>query len=230
MILGENGEKMSKSRGNVVNPDDVVKEFGADTLRTYEMFIGAFDLSASWSTEGVRGCRRFLDRVWKLQDMLIDGDGYRPEMETKIHQTIKKVSNDFESLKFNTAIAAMMGLVNDFYKANSITKGEYATLILLLNPVAPHMTEELWEMYYTGRAYQQKWPEYDEAKTVESTVEIAVQINGKVKAQLMVGLDEDEATVKEKAHAIKTIADLMAGKNVVKEIYVKGRILNIVVK
>jgi leucyl-tRNA synthetase len=230
MILGENGEKMSKSRGNVVNPDDVVNEFGADTLRTYEMFIGAFDLSAAWSMEGVKGCRRFLERVWKLQDMLVDGEGYRPEMETRLHQTIKKVSNDFEGLKFNTAIAAMMGLVNDFYKANSITKGEYATLILLLNPVAPHMTEELWEMYYTGRAYQQKWPEYDEAKTVESTVEIAVQINGKVKAQLMVGLDEDEASVKEKAHAIPVIADLMAGKNVVKEIYVKGRILNIVVK
>nr|MDE6363512.1 class I tRNA ligase family protein [Lachnospiraceae bacterium] len=231
MILGENGEKMSKSRGNVVNPDDVVKEFGADTLRTYEMFIGAFDLSAAWSMEGVKGCRRFLDRVWKLQDMIIDGDGYRPEMETKIHQTIKKVSNDFEGLKFNTAIAAMMALVNDFYKANSITKDEYATLILLLNPVAPHMTEELWEMYFgNGRAYQQKWPEYDEAKTVESTVEIAVQINGKVKATLMVGLDEDEASVKEKAHVIPVIAELTAGKNIVKEIYVKGRILNIVAK
>lgn len=231
MILGENGEKMSKSRGNVVNPDDVVNEFGADTLRTYEMFIGAFDLSAAWSMEGVKGCRRFLDRVWKLQDMLVDGEGYRPEMETKIHQTIKKVSNDFEGLKFNTAIAAMMALVNDFYKANSITKGEYATLILLLNPVAPHMTEELWEMYFgNGRAYQQKWPEYDEAKTVESTVEIAVQINGKVKATLMVGLDEDEASVKEKAHAIPAIAELTAGKNIVKEIYVKGRILNIVAK
>jgi leucyl-tRNA synthetase len=230
MILGENGEKMSKSRGNVVNPDDVVAEFGADTLRTYEMFIGAFDLSAAWSMEGVKGCRRFLERVWKLQDMIVEGEGCRPEMETKLHQTIKKVSNDFEGLKFNTAIAAMMGLVNDFYKANSITKDEYATLILLLNPVAPHMTEELWEMHYTGRAYQQKWPEYDEAKTVESTVEIAVQINGKVKAQLMVSLDEDEASVKEKAHAIPQIADLMAGKNVVKEIYVKGRILNIVMK
>ena len=231
MILGENGEKMSKSRGNVVNPDDVVNEFGADTLRTYEMFIGAFDLSAAWSMEGVKGCRRFLERVWKLQDMLVDGEGYRPEMETKIHQTIKKVSNDFEGLKFNTAIAAMMALVNDFYKANSITKGEYATLILLLNPVAPHMTEELWEMYFgNGRAYQQKWPEYDEAKTVESTVEIAVQINGKVKATLMVGLDEDEASVKEKAHTIPVIAELTAGKNIVKEIYVKGRILNIVAK
>lgn len=231
MILGENGEKMSKSRGNVVNPDDIVNAFGADTLRAYEMFIGAFELSAAWSMEGVKGCRRFLERVWKLQDMLIDGENYRPEMETKIHQTIKKVSNDFESLKFNTAIAAMMALVNEFYKANSVTKGEYATLILLLNPVAPHMTEELWEMYFgNGRVYQQKWPAYDEAKTVESTVEIAVQINGKVKATLKVGLDEDEASVKEKAHAIPVIEDLTVGKNIVKEIYVKGRILNIVAK
>ncbi len=231
MILGENGEKMSKSRGNVVNPDDVVDEYGADTLRTYEMFIGAFDLSAAWSMEGVKGCRRFLDRVWKLQDMLMDGESYRPELETKIHQTIKKVSNDFEGLKFNTAIAAMMALVNDFYKANSVNKAEYATLLLLLNPVAPHMTEELWEMIYSnGRIYQQSWPEYDEAKTIESMVEIAVQINGKVKATVKVALDEDEASVKEKAHAIPTIADLTAGKNIVKEIYVKGRILNIVAK
>ena len=230
MILGENNEKMSKSRGNVINPDDIVNEFGADTLRTYEMFIGAFELSASWSMEGVKGCRKFLERVWKFQDMLIEGDSYRENLETKIHQTIKKVSNDFESLKFNTAIAAMMSLVNDFYKEKSINKAEYATLILLLNPVAPHMTEELWESIYGGRAYQQKWPEYDEAKTVESNVEIAVQINGKVKATLGVALDEDEESVKTKAHAIPAIAELMAGKNVVKEIYVKGRILNIVVK
>ena len=230
MILGENNEKMSKSRGNVINPDDIVNEFGADTLRTYEMFIGAFELSASWSMEGVKGCRKFLERVWKLQDMLIEGDSYRENLETKIHQTIKKVSNDFENLKFNTAIAAMMSLVNDFYKEKNINKAEYATLILLLNPVAPHMTEELWESIYGGRAYQQKWPEYEEAKTVESNVEIAVQINGKVKATLGVALDEDEESVKTKAHAIPAIAELMAGKNVVKEIYVKGRILNIVVK
>ena len=232
MILGENGEKMSKSRGNVVNPDDIVNEFGADTLRTYEMFIGAFDLSAAWSMEGVKGCRRFLDRVWKLQDMLIDGDTYRASMETKMHQTIKKVSIEFEGLKFNTAIAAMMALVNDFYKANGVTKAEYETLLLLLNPVAPHMTEELWEINFAGKGkvYQQKWPEFDEVKTIEANVEIAVQINGKVKATLMVGLDEAEDSVKEKAHAIQIIADLMAGKTVVKEIYVKGRILNIVVK
>ncbi len=231
MILGENGEKMSKSRGNVVNPDDVVNEFGADTLRTYEMFIGAFELSAAWSMEGVKGCRKFLERVWKLQDMLVDCEGYRANLETKMHQTIKKVTNDFENLKFNTAIAAMMALVNEFYKEKSVTKAEYATLILLLNPVAPHMTEELWEnLFGDSRAYQQKWPEYDEAKTVESTVEIAVQINGKVKATVAVAIDEDEESVKEKAHAIPSIADLMAGKTVVKEIYVKGRILNIVVK
>ncbi|MGN0164674.1 MAG: leucine--tRNA ligase [Lachnospiraceae bacterium] len=231
MILGENGEKMSKSRGNVVNPDDIVNEFGADTLRTYEMFIGAFDLAASWSTEGVRGCRRFLDRVWKLQDMITDEEEYSKELEVKVHQTIKKVSNDFETLKFNTAIASLMSLVNEFYKIGKVTKGEYRTLLLLLNPVAPHITEELWSIYGDGRrAYQNSWPEYDEAKTVENTVEIAVQINGKVKAQIMVGLDEDNESVKAKVYANEIIASLTAGKNIVKEIYVKGRIYNIVAK
>ena len=181
MILGENGEKMSKSRGNVVNPDDIVQEYGADTLRTYEMFIGAFDLAASWSEDGVKGCRRFLDRVWKLQDLMTDEEGYSKDLETKMHQTIKKVSNDFENLKYNTAIAAMMTLLNDFYKKGSITRGELKTLIILLNPVAPHITEEMWQIIgCEGRVYQQTWPEFDEAKTVESSVEIAVQINGKV--------------------------------------------------
>ena len=146
MILGENGEKMSKSRGNVVNPDDIVQEYGADTLRTYEMFIGAFDLAASWSEDGVKGCRRFLDRVWKLQDLMTDEEGYSKDLETKMHQTIKKVSNDFENLKYNTAIAAMMTLLNDFYKKGSITRGELKTLIILLNPVAPHITEEMWQI------------------------------------------------------------------------------------
>ena len=200
MILGENGEKMSKSRGNVVNPDDIVNEYGADTLRTYEMFIGAFDLSASWSEDGVKGCRRFLDRIWKLQDILVDGDSYSADMETKMHQTIKKVSNDFENLKFNTAIAAMMALLNDFYKKGQINKAEFATLITLLNPVAPHITEELWQkLGHTDYLYQQTWPEYDEAKTVESTVEIAVQVNGKVKAKLNVSLDDTQEAVKEKS-------------------------------
>ena len=231
MILGENGEKMSKSRGNVVNPDDIVNEFGADTLRTYEMFIGAFDLSAAWSIEGVRGCRRFIERVWKLQDMVVEGEGYSKELETKMHQTIKKVSSDYESLKFNTAIAAMMSLVNDFYKVGKITKGEFKTLITLLNPVASHVTEELWEtLGYEGRLYQSNWPEYDEAKTIEDTIEIAVQVNGKVKAQLMIALEEEQASVKEKVFELPVITAAMEGKTVVKEIFVKGRIYNIVVK
>ena len=228
MILGENNEKMSKSRGNVVNPDDIVNEFGADTLRTYEMFIGAFELSASWSNDGVKGCRRFLDRVWKLQDILTDEEGYSKEMETKMHQTIKKVSSDFENLKYNTAIAAMMSLINEFYKVGKVTKGEFKTLITLLNPVAPHMTEELWEiMGFSGRLYQTSWPEYDEAKTVESTVEIAVQINGKTKATLAIKKDDSKDVVIPKAKEV--IADKLTG-NIVKEIYVPGRIVNIVMK
>ena len=228
MILGSNGEKMSKSRGNVVNPDDIVRDYGADTLRTYEMFIGAFDLSASWSEDGVKGCRRFLDRVWKLQDLVVDGDGYSAEMETKMHQTIKKVSQDFESLKYNTAIAAMMSLINDFYKANKVTKGEFKTLITLLNPVAPHITEEIWNaMGFEGRVYQTTWPEYDEAKTVESTVEIAVQINGKTKTTIGIAKDEDKDVVITAAK--EALGDKLAG-TIVKEIYVPGRIVNIVVK
>ena len=228
MILGSNGEKMSKSRGNVVNPDDIVREYGADTLRTYEMFIGAFDLSASWSEDGVKGCRRFLDRVWKLQDLVVDGDGYSTEMETKMHQTIKKVSQDFESLKYNTAIAAMMALINDFYKANKVTKGEFKTLITLLNPVAPHITEEIWSaMGFEGRIYQTTWPEYDEAKTVESTIEIAVQINGKTKTTIGIAKDEEKDNVIAAAKA--ALGDKLTG-TIVKEIYVPGRIVNIVVK
>ena len=228
MILGENGEKMSKSRGNVVNPDDIVNEYGADTLRTYEMFIGAFDLAASWSEDGVKGCRRFLDRVWKLQDIMTDEEGYSKDLETKMHQTIKKVSNDFENLKYNTAIAAMMALLNDFYKKGSITKGELKTLIILLNPVAPHITEEMWQVIgCEGRVYQQTWPEYDEAKTVESSVEIAVQINGKVKATL--GIQKDDLKDEVIAKAKEKIADKLTG-NIVKEIYVPGRLVNIVMK
>ncbi len=228
MILGENGEKMSKSRGNVVNPDDIVKEFGADTLRTYEMFIGAFDLSASWSQEGVKGCRRFLDRVWKLQDIMIDDEAYSKEMETRLHQTIKKVSFDFENLKFNTAIAAMMSLINDFYKAGKVTRGEFKTLLTLLNPVAPHMTEELWEtLGYGGRLFEASWPEYDEAKTVEATVEIAVQINGKTKVTM--SIDKDMAKEEVIPKAKEALGDKLKGQ-VVKEIYVPGRIVNIVVK
>ena len=228
MILGENGEKMSKSRGNVVNPDDIVNEFGADTLRTYEMFIGAFELSAAWSNEGVKGCRRFLERVWKLQEIVTDEAGYSKELETRMHQTIKKVSSDFETLKYNTAIAAMMSLINDFYKAGKVTRDEFKTLLILLNPVAPHMTEELWQiMNYGGRLYQTSWPTYEEAKTVESEVEIAVQVNGKVRATIKIAADisKEDAIATGKA----AVADKLTGQ-IVKEIYVPGRLVNIVQK
>ncbi len=228
MILGSNGEKMSKSRGNVVNPDDIVRDYGADTLRTYEMFIGAFDLSASWSDDGVKGCRRFLERVWKLQTIMTDEKDYSSDMEIKMHQTIKKVSSDFENLKFNTAIAAMMSLINDFYKKNSVTKGEYQTLITLLNPVAPHMTEELWEITGgNGRVYQNTWPEYDEAKTIENKIEIAVQINGKTKVTIDIVKDEDKESVLTRAK--DALGSRLSG-NIIKEIYVPGRIVNIVSK
>lgn len=228
MILGENGEKMSKSRGNVVNPDDIVRDYGADTLRTYEMFIGAFDLSAAWSENGVKGCRRFLERVWKLQDILTDGEDYSDDLMTKMHQTVKKVSGDYENLKYNTAIAALMTLLNDVAKKGSINRAEFKTFLILLNPVAPHITEELWNACgYEGRIYQTVWPEYDEAKTVENTVEVAVQINGKTKTVISVARD----IAKEDAIALgkEALKDKLSG-NVVKEIYVPGRIINIVVK
>ena len=227
-MLLVDGEKMSKSRGNVVNPDDIVQDYGADTLRTYEMFIGAFDLSASWSEEGVKGCRRFLERVWKLQDILTSEEGYSADLETKMHQTIKKVSSDFENLKYNTAIAAMMSLINEFYKKNSITRGEYKTLLTLLNPVAPHITEELWQTAgFEGRLYQAAWPEYEEEKTVENVVEIGVQVNGKMRVTINVSKDETRENVI--AMAKEALGDKLTG-NIVKEIYVPGRIVNIVVK
>ena len=220
--------KMSKSLGNVVNPDDIVADYGADTLRTYEMFIGAFELSAGWSEDGVKGCRRFLERVWKLQDILTEGMDYSKDMEIKMHQTIKKVSSDFENLKYNTAIAAMMTLVNEFYKKNAVTKGEFKTLLALLNPVAPHITEELWQTVgFEGRVYQAVWPTYEEAKTVESTVEIMVQINGKNRATLNIGKDDPKDEVIAKAK--EAIADKLTG-TIVKEIYVPGRLVNIVQK
>ena len=228
MILGENGEKMSKSRGNVVNPEDIINPYGADTLRTYEMFIGAFELSAAWSDAGVKGCRRFLERVWKLQTIVNDEEGYSKDLETKMHQTIKKVSMDYESLKFNTAIAALMTLINDFYKKNSITNDEFKTFITLLNPVAPHITEELWSIKgYEGRIFEQTWPEFDEAKTIEDTIEIAVQVNGKTKITLNIKKDEEKDVVI--AAAKEALGDKLSG-NIVKEIYVPGRIVNIVVK
>ncbi|MCD8131019.1 MAG: leucine--tRNA ligase [Lachnospiraceae bacterium] len=229
MILGEDNQKMSKSRGNVVNPDDIVRDYGADTLRTYEMFIGAFDLSASWSEKGVQGCRRFLERVWKLQDILVDGDEYSKDMTTKMHQTIKKVDSDYENLKYNTAIAAMMSLINDFYKKGSINRAEFATFLTLLNPVAPHITEEIWQTVgFEGRVYQQTWPQYDEEKTKEDTVAIATQVNGKLRGTITVAADADKETAI--AAAKEALADRLEGKTIVKEIYVPGRLVNLVVK
>ena len=220
--------KMSKSLGNVVNPDDIVRDYGADTLRTYEMFIGAFDLSAGWSEDGVKGCRRFLERVWKLQDIMTDEEGYSADLETKMHQTIKKVSSDYENLKFNTGIAAMMALINEFYRKNAVTRGEYKTLLALLNPVAPHITEEIWQAIgEKGRLYIQGWPEFDEAKTVESTIEIAVQINGKVRGTMKIGKDDPKEDIITRAKEM--MAEKLTG-TIVKEIYVPGRLVNIVQK
>lgn len=231
MILGDNNEKMSKSRGNVINPDDIVNEFGADTLRTYEMFIGAFDQSAPWSQQGVKGCRRFLDRVWRLQDMIIDEDSYSKDLEVKMHQTIKKVSNDIEQMKFNTAIAALMTLVNDFYAKGKVTKGEIKTFLILLNPTAPHITEEMWqELGFSGRLYNTKWPSWDEEKTVEKTIEIPVQINGKLRATITIAADADKDMAKKIVFANEGVVKHIDGKKIVKEIYVPGRIYNIVVK
>ncbi len=231
MILGENGEKMSKSRGNVVNPDDVVAEYGADTLRTYEMFIGDFEKSAPWNEDGVKGCKRFLDRVFRLTDMVKDEDGYSPELETSIHQTIKKVTDDIEQMKFNTAIAAMMKLLNAFYAQESVTKDDLKTLLILLNPTAPHLTEEIWsEMGYDGMVCEQAWPEYDDAKMVEDTIEIPIQINGKLRSKIVINKDADTDEMKEEVRKNRAVIEAMKDKTVVKEIYVPGRVYNIVLK
>jgi leucyl-tRNA synthetase len=231
MVLGENGEKMSKSRGNVINPDDIVKEFGADTMRLYEMFMGDFEKSAPWSMNSVRGCKRFLDRIWNLQDIVVDGDSYRKEVETPFHQTIKKVSEDIENLKYNTAIAAMMSLLNVITDTGAITRKEYRDLLVILNPFAPHMTEELFEiMGFGGPITSQKWLSWDEAKCKEATVEIVAQVNGKIRAKLTVDADIESADAIALAKADARVAAEIAGKTVVKELYIKGKLVNIVVK
>lgn len=231
MILGENNEKMSKSRGNVVNPDEVVEEFGADAFRTYEMFIGAFDQSTPWSQQGLKGCYKFLERVWNLQSIVNDEEGYSADLEKNMNKAIKKVGEDFERMKFNTAIATMMSLVNDFSKKGSVTKDEYKTLITLLNPVAPHMTEELWLTYGNGELLSlQPWPKYDEGKTVDDEIEIVVQINGKIKDKLMIPAGLDKDGTQEAAMNTEKIKGLIEGKNVVKVIAVPGKLVNIVVK
>ncbi len=231
MILGEGGEKMSKSRGNVVNPDDIVNEFGADTLRLYEMFIGDFEKAASWSTSSIKGCKRFLDRVWNLQDILVDGDSYSKELETLMHQTIKKVTADIEALKFNTAIAAMMTLLNEVYSVGKINKAEYRDLLIMLNPFAPHITEELYTaMGFGDRLYKTEWVKYDEAKCKESTIEIVVQVNGKIKTKLNIDAEASQHDVLKLAKADEKVAASIEGMTIVKELYIKGKLVNIVVK
>ncbi len=230
MILGEDGQKMSKSRGNVINPDDVVANYGADTLRLYEMFVGDFEKTAPWSTSSIKGCKRFLDRVWALQDVIIDGDEYRDELKSKIHKTIKKVSEDIESLKFNTAIAAMMELLNDIAATGSVTRGEFRTLIILLNPFAPHITEEMYETHCGGILSEQAWCTYDEALCIDQTVEIVAQINGKVKCKLSIPVNADNEAVIEMAMAEPKIQEAIEGKNIVKKIYVPNKLVNFVAK
>ena len=229
MILGENGEKMSKSRGNVVNPDDIVEEMGADAFRLYEMFMGAFDQPIPWSTQGARGCRRFLDRIWRMQDMLNDFDGIRPEMKALVHGTIKKVSEDYEAMKYNTAIAAMMTMVNELYNSGSVSKEEFHILLTLLNPVAPHMTEELNQrLGYEQPLYCTPWPKWDESALVKNTIEYGVQVNGKIRARIELPIDMPKEEVEAAAKAHKDVAPFLEGKTVRKVIVVKN-IVNIVV-
>lgn len=230
MILGDNNEKMSKSRGNVVNPDDIVRDFGADTLRCYEMFIGDFEKSAPWSENGVKGCRKFLDKVWRTQE-LVDEDSNFEIMETLTHQTIKKVSEDYENLKFNTAIAQLMTLLNEFNNLDKISKEQYKIFLILLNPVCPHITEEIWQrMGYEGYVHEASWPEYDESKTILDVIELPIQVNGKLRTTVEIGREASEDEVFGKAIKDDVVAKYLENKNVVKKIYVKGRIFNIIVK
>ncbi len=231
MILGENGEKMSKSRGNVVNPDEIVRDYGADTMRLYEMFIGDFEKAAPWSSASIKGCKRFLDRVWSLADIMTDDDGYRAEIEAEMHRTIKKVTEDIEELKMNTAIACMMTLLNVITATGKITKGELKTLLVLLNPFAPHITEEMWvNAGFKGMLNETAWPEFDEAKCVDSTVEIVVQINGKIRARINIPVDisSDDAIALAKKES--AVMNELEGKNIVKEIYIPKKLINIVVR
>ena len=232
MILGDNGEKMSKSRGNVVNPDDIVKEYGADTMRLFEMFIGDFEKAAPWSAAGIRGCRRFVERYWNLQDILVKDGGIRAPLETPFHKTIKKVGEDIENLKFNTAIAALMSLINDIYDSGSITPEELKVFTILLNPFAPHVTEEVWSLNKLGEEMvcQQQWPAYDENKCKDETIEIVVQVNGKVRGKLSMPADVAKDAAVAAAKADEKICAAIGGKTILKEIYVPGKLVNLVVK
>ena len=229
MILGENGEKMSKSRGNVVNPDEIVDQYGADTMRLYEMFIGDFEKAAPWNSDSIKGCKRFIERFWNLQEMVNDESGYSSDIEALMHKTIKKVTEDIDNLKCNTAIAQMMTLINKMYEAKSVTKDELKTLTILLNPFAPHVTEELWQnMNFGGAVHEAKWPEYDEAKTVENSVEIVLQYMGKVRSRVTIPVDMPKDEVIALAKADEKIAAAIEGKTIKKEIYVPGKLVNIV--
>jgi len=231
MILGENGEKMSKSRGNVVNPDDIVNNYGADTMRMYEMFIGDFEKAAPWSTSSIKGCKRFLDKIWNLQDVVDNDNEYRKELESSMHKTIKKVGEDIEAMKFNTAIAAMMSLLNEISETKIISREEYKTLLILLNPFAPHITEEIWQnLGFEGRVYQQSWPVYDEAKCKDSSIEIIVQINGKLKDKISVAADSQKDEILAAVYGLEKVKTSIEGLTVVKEIVVPGKLVNIVVK
>ena len=231
MILGTNGEKMSKSKGNVINPDDIIEEFGADTFRVYEMFMGPFDQTAPWSMESIRGCSKFLDRVWNLQNLLVDGNSYSNDFEKMIHKSIKKVSEDIEEMKFNTCISTFMTMVNEFYKKQRINKSEFKTFLQLLNPFAPHISEELFEIIGEKVPISStSWPIYENDKTIDQEIELPVQINGKLKATVIVPLDAEEIIVKEIVHNNEIIKNILANQNIIKEIYVKNKIYNIVAK
>ena len=231
MHLGENGEKMSKSRGNVVNPDEIVRDYGADTMRLYEMFIGDFEKAAPWSQSSIKGSKRFLDKIWALSDKLTDGDYYRPELESAFHRTIKKVTEDIEGLKMNTAIAALMSLLNDIQSQGGINRAEFKTYLILLNPFAPHITEELWQQAgFKGMLNEAEWPAYDESKCADSTVEIAVQVNGRIKARINIAADITAADAIAAAKRESAVAELTEGKSIVKELYVPKKLVNIVVK
>ena len=232
MILGENGEKMSKSRGNVVNPDEIVDEYGADTLRLYEMFIGDFEKAAPWSQSSIRGCRRFIERYYNLQTILNNADGIRPELESSFHKAIKKVGDDIENIKFNTAIATLMALINDITATGAITKEELRIFTILLNPFAPHVTEEVFEMCKLGDGIvaEQKWTEYDEAKCKDETIEIVVQVNGKIKTKLNIPVESDKNAVLDMAKADANVAKAIENMNIIKEIYVPNKLVNLVVK
>ena len=231
IILGSNGEKMSKSKGNVVNPDDIVRDFGADTLRVYEMFLGPFDQTAPWSMDSVRGCSKFLDRVWNLQEILVDGDEYSPEFEKMMHKSIKKISSNIEEMKFNTAVATFMAMLNEFVKQKRINRAEYKTFLQLLNPFAPHITEEIFEKIGEQKTISEsEWPKYDEEKTIDDEIELPVQVNGKLKGLVTIEKDASSENVKEKVYKLETIQKILSEKEVIKEIYVKEKIYNIVVK